>query len=119
MKKKTNPLGLLSLISLVCLLGPATGNAGWYGFLGFLYYLRYFWVVPDEGFRMNVRAAGSIAFFMELFAVLPALLIFRFVLKSENYIAAAFGAAFAVAVFAFTVSLAVIELKEMSGLSND
>ena len=58
MKQRMNYLGLLSLLAVIAVLGWQTGNKGLYGFFGFAYYLRYFWVFPDEFFRLNV-ACGS------------------------------------------------------------
>ena len=63
MKRKINCLGLLSLLSLIALLAQPTNNEGLYGFLGFAYYLRYFFVQPDELFRLNLQKAATAAFF--------------------------------------------------------
>lgn len=67
MKRKINPVGFLASISIISLLGIITKNQGWFGFLGFLYYLRYFWVVPDEGFFVNIKKSATIAFLHNCF----------------------------------------------------
>ena len=71
MKRKINCLGLLSLLSLIALLAQPTNNEGLYGFLGFAYYLRYFFVQPDELFRLNLQKAATAAFFTQLLSLVP------------------------------------------------
>ena len=69
MKHKINYLGLLSLLALIGILGWITENNGLFGFVGFAYYLRYFWVIPDEFFRLNVQKAATFAFMGEMFGL--------------------------------------------------
>ena len=67
MKRKLNPVGFLSCISIISLMGVITNNRGWFGFLGFLYYFRYFWIIPDESFRDNIKKSATVAFFCSTF----------------------------------------------------
>ena len=69
MKRKLNPVGFLSCISIIALMGFITNNRGWFGFLGFLYYFRYFWIIPDESFRNNIKKSATVAFFGGLFCI--------------------------------------------------
>lgn len=118
MKRKINFLGFLSLVSIVALLGTVTEEKGWYGFLGFLYYLRYFWIIPDESFKEYVKNSATLAFFVQIFSMVLILTILGLV-KNENYIQFAFGIAFSLGVFVFTISIVVAEWKESQGILND
>lgn len=118
MKRKINFLGFLSLVSMVALLGIVTKEKGWYGFLGFLYYLRYFWIIPDESFKEYVKNSSTLAFFVQVFSLIPTLAILG-LLKYEDYIQVAFGIAFCLGVFVFSISIVVVEWKESQGILND
>lgn len=118
MKRKINFLGFLSLVSMVALLGTVTEEKGWYGFLGFLYYLRYFWIIPDESFKEYVKNSATLAFFVQIFSMVLILTILG-LMKNENYIQFAFGIAFSLGVFVFTISIVVAEWKESQGILND
>lgn len=118
MKRKINFLGFLSLVSMVALLGIVTEEKGWYGFLGFLYYLRYFWIIPDESFKEYVKNSATLAFFVQIFSMVLILTILGLV-KNENYIQFAFGIAFSLGIFVFTISIVVAEWKESQGILND
>ena len=73
MKHRINYLGFLSLLALIAVLGWRTGNKGLYGFFGFAYYFRYYWVIPDEFFRLNVQKAATFAFMSEMIRTLSLL----------------------------------------------
>lgn len=118
MKRKINFLGFLSLVSTVALLGIVTEEKGWYGFLGFLYYLGYFWIIPDESFKEYVKNSSTLAFFIQVFSLIPTLTILG-LLKYENYIQVAFGIAFCLGVFVFSISIALAEWRETQGILND
>ena len=118
MKRKINFLGFLSLVSMVALLGTVTEEKGWYGFLGFLYYLRYFWIIPDESFKEYVKNSATLAFFVQIFSMVLILTILG-LLKYEDYIQFAFGIAFSLGIFVFTISIVVAEWKESQGILND
>lgn len=80
MKYKINYLGFLSLLALIAILGFTTGNTGLFGFFGFVYYIRYFWVIPDEFFRLNVQKSATFAFMSEMISLVP----FMFVCFSKT-----------------------------------
>ncbi len=115
MNRNFNALGLLSLLSLIALLGRITGEPGWYGFFGFAYYLRYFAVQPDELFRHNFRRAAAFAFLAEMVALVPLVFVCLWLYGSAGAAATAFALSFAVAVFAFTGALQVLEWQERRG----
>lgn len=115
MKRKVNYLGFLSLLALISILGWRTGNTGLYGFFGFAYYLRYFWVNPDEFFRLNVQKAATFAFMSEMISLVPFLFACSFLYGGVRAVPAAFGLSFAAAIFAFTAALAILEWKERKG----
>jgi len=71
-------------------------------------------VVPDEMFTQNVRKAASVGFFsgtgvttiaVALHTLLPSIIASNIALASS----------YVVSVFCFTITLAVLELKEMRG----
>ena len=116
MKRKVNYLGFLSLLALISVLGLRTENTGLFGFFGFAYYLRYFWVVPDEFFLLNVQKAATFAFMAEMLSLVPCMFACICVYGAVR---AAFGLSFAVAILAFTMALAVLEWRERRGAVND
>lgn len=119
MKVKINYLGLLSLLSLIGILGWTTENAGLYGFFGFAYYIRYFRIIPDELFRLNIQKAAAFAFMSEMISLVPFMFICSYIYGSGKAVPTAFGLSFAVTVFAFTAALIILELKEQRGASNN
>ena len=119
MKHKINYLGFLSLLALIGILGKTTGNVGLYGYFGFAYYLRYFWVLPDEYFRLNLQKAATFAFMAEMIALVPFMFVCYFIYGEIKAITIAFGLSYAIAIFAFTIALLVLEEKERRGACND
>lgn len=119
MKHRINYLGFLSLLALIGFLGWRTDNAGLYGFWGFAYYLRYFWVIPDEYFRLNVHKAATLAFMSEMISLVLFMLICTYIYGAANAVRTALGSSYAVAIFVFTIALAVLEWKERNGAEND
>ncbi len=119
MKHQINYLGFLSLLALVAILGWKTGNTGLYGFFGFAYYLRYFWVIPDEFFRLNVQKAATFAFMSEMISLVPFMFVCNYIYGAAKAVRTAFGSSFAVTIFAFTIALIVLEWKEQKGAEND
>lgn len=115
MKRQVNYLGFLSLLALISILGWRTGNTGLYVFFGFAYYFRYFWVSPDEFFRLNVQKAATFAFLSEMISLVPFLFVCSFLYGGARAVPAAFGLSFAAAIFAFTAALMVLEWKERKG----
>ena len=119
MKHKINYLGFLSLFALIGILGRTTGNTGLYGFIGFAYYFRYFWIMPDEYFQLNLQKAATLAFMAEMIALVPFMFICCFICRDINAISTAFGLSFVVAVFTFTFVLLILEEKERRGANYD
>ncbi len=119
MMRKINYLGFLSLLALIAILGWTTGNTGLYGFFGFAYYFRYFWVIPDELFKLNVQKASTFAFMAEMISLAPFMFICSYVYGGTKAVPTAFGLSFAAAIFAFTAALITVEVKEREGAEND
>lgn len=119
MKSRINYLGFLSLLSLIAVLGWTTENNGLYGFFGFAYYVRYFWVTPDEFFRLNLQKAATFAFMMEMLSLVPFMFFCVYRYGSVKAIPMSFGLSFAVTIFAFTAALIVLEWRERRGAVYD
>ncbi len=119
MKHKINYLGFLSLLALIAILGLITDNNGLYGFFGFAYYLRYFWVIPDEFFQLNVQKAATFAFMSEMISLVPFMFVCTYIYGAAKAVPTAFGSSFAVTIFVFTITLIVLEWKERKGAEND
>lgn len=113
--KKVNFLGFLSLLALIALLGWKNEQTGLYGFFGFVYFIRYFWVIPDELFMMNVRKAATTAFMAGMVALVPVMFAASFLYGVSAAIPMAFAVSFVAAVLLFSLSLAVLEWKEQRG----
>ncbi len=112
---KLNKLGLFSLLALIGIFGLTTSNKGFLGFFGFLAYLRYFWVIPDEMFTEMLHKAGSAGFFSGIVVTVSAIVVtilFTDVLTPVF----AFAIGFVGSIFAFTITLAVLEYRERRGM---
>jgi hypothetical protein len=74
-----NKLGYVGFLGLLGIVGFFAHNYVYFALFSFLYYLRYFWVIPDELFRENIRRAASPSFFtsMVLYAITVALTAFH------------------------------------------
>lgn len=119
MKCKINYLGFLSFLALIAILGFTTENAGLFGFFGFVYYIRYFWVIPDEFFRLNVQKSATFAFMSEMISLVPFMFVCTYIYSTDKAVPTAFGLSFAVAILAFTIALIILELRERKGAEND
>lgn len=119
MKHKMNYLGFLSLLALIAILGWTTDNTGLYGFFGFAAYLRYFWVVPDEFFRLNVQKAATAAFLAEMISLVPFMFACAYLYSGSKAVPTAFALSFGVTILTFTIALVVLEWKEQKGAEDD
>lgn len=113
--KQVNYLGFLSFLSLIAVLGWKSENSGLFGFFGFLYFIRYFWVIPDELFRLNVQRAAAIAFMLGMISLVPSMFICSALWNISSAIPAAFALSFVVSAASFTFSLVGMEWKEQRG----
>ena len=119
MKHRINYLGFLSLLALIAVVGWRTGNKGLYGFFGFAYYFRYYWVIPDEFFRLNVQKAATFAFMSEMIMLVPFMFVCTSVYGTAKAVPVSFALSFAVTVLAFTTALVYLEWRERKGAEND
>lgn len=119
MKRRINYLGFLSLLVLIAILGWQTENKGLYGFFGFAYYFRYFWVIPDEFFQLNVQKAATFAFMSEMVLLVPFMFVCTFIYGVAKAVPISFALSFAVTILAFTIALIFHEWRERKGAEND
>ena len=113
--KRTNYLGWLSLLSLISVLGWKSGNTGLYGFFGFIYFLRYFWMIPDEMFLLNVQKSATIAFMLSMVSLVPLMFSCSVFYNISAAIPMAFALSFVVSTLAFTFVLTGLEWRERRG----
>lgn len=106
-----NKLGYVGLLGLLGIVGFFAHNAVYFALFAFLYYLRYFWVIPDELFKENVRKAASPSFFtsLVLYTATVALTAFHI---STLFFVIGLVAGFVVPFILFTLLLTSFELKE-------
>jgi hypothetical protein len=119
MKRRINYLGFLSLLALIAILGWQTENKGLYGFFGFAYYFRYFWVIPDEFFQLNVQKAATFAFMSEMVLLVPFMFVCAFTYGVAKAVPISFALSFSVTILAFTIALIFHEWRERKGAEND
>ena len=74
-----NKLGFLGLLGLFGAVGFFTGSKVYFTLFAFLYFFRYFFVIPDELFKMNIQKSATPAFFtgMAIYALTTALTAFH------------------------------------------
>lgn len=113
--KRMNYLGWLSLLSLISVLGWKSGNTGLYGFFGFIYFIRYFWVIPDELFLLNVRKSATIAFMLSMVSLVPFMFSCSAIYNISAAIPMSFALSFAVSTIAFAFTMTGLEWKERRG----
>lgn len=113
--KRINYLGFLSLLSLISILGWKSGNTGLYGFFGFIYFIRYFWVIPDEMFLLNMQKSATIAFMLSMVSLVPFMFSCSVFYNISAAIPMAFALGFAVSTIAFTFALTGLEWRERRG----
>lgn len=115
--KRINYLGFLSLLSLIAILGWKSENTGLFGFFGFIYFIRYFWVIPDELFLVNVQKSATIAFLLGMISLVPFMFICSVIYNISAAIPMAFALGFVISAISFTFSLVLTEWKEQRGAS--
>lgn len=106
-----NKLGFLSLLGFLGIIGIITEDRTYLSFFAFFVFFRYFFVIPDELFRLNVRRAASPAFFTGV-AVQAATVAVNAVTKDDSFLIAGLGMSFAVSMFVFIILLVIAEFKE-------
>ena len=119
MKHKINYLGFLSLLALIAILGWQTENKGLYGFFFFFFYVRYFWIIPDEFFRLNIQKAATFAFMSEMILLVPFMFVCTFIYGVGKAVPISFALSFAATILAFTTALIFFEWGERKGAEND
>ena len=113
--KRINYLGFLSLLSLITILGWKSGNTGLYGFFGFFYFVRYFWIIPDELFLLNVQKSATAAFMLGMISLVPSMFSCSVFYNISAAIPMSFALSFVVSTIAFTFVLTALEWKERTG----
>ena len=112
--KMKNKLGWIGFLGLLGIVGFFAHNYLYFSLFALLYYLKYFWVLPDELFKENVRKAASPSFFtgMALYLITVALTAFHI---STIVFVIGLVSGFAIPIMLFTLLLEIIEWKERSG----
>lgn len=114
--RQINYMGFLSLLALIPVICWKTGNHGLWGFFGYLYYLKYFWVIPDEMFILQVQKAATISCLTGIISLVPLMVLCSFFFQGREAVSVPIGLSFAVIVFLFGTSFAIFEAKgEISG----
>jgi hypothetical protein len=106
-----NKLGFLGIVGFLGILGIITEDRTYLAFFAFLVFFRYFFVIPDELFRLNVRRAASPAFFTGV-AVQTATIAVNVITKDDSFLIAGLALSFSVSMFLFIILLIIAELKE-------
>ncbi len=109
-----NKLGFLSLIATLSLLGIFAEYRAYLGFLGFLYYVRYFFVLPDKLFKINVQKAAAFAFFTNLAAAVLTVILGSLVRKAAVF-PVGMGMGIIISIVVFTIVLIVYEVRKSGG----
>lgn len=116
MKNKYGFLGFMSLLGFVGLFGE---EPLFLSFFAFALFFKYFHVQPDEFFIETIRKCATYSFFINIFIVIGATLIFSYFELSSNPLAggATLGFGISIAIFAFMTFN--MEWKERLGARND
>lgn len=106
-----NKLGFLGFLGLLGILGFITHNNTYFWFFALIYYFKYFWIIPDELFKHNIRKAATPAFFvgMIIFFITGALTALH--ISTLVYVIGLAAASMA-SILTFTFTLVLCELKE-------
>jgi hypothetical protein len=109
-----NKLGLLGFLGLLGIVGFFTPNKIYFAFFAFLYFGRYFFVIPDELFKENVKRAATPAFFtgMVIYTITAALTAFSISIK---FYVAGLVLGFSASFLVFVALFVYFEQKESRG----
>jgi len=106
-----NKLGFLGVLGLFGAAGFFTDNKSYFALFAFLYFFRYFFVIPDELFKINIQKSATPAFFTgtAIYALTIALTAFR---VGTVVFASGLVLGFVIPFLMFTILLSVYEIKE-------
>lgn len=108
-----NPLGYLGFLGLLGILGFLSQHWAYLWFFCFFILFRFFWIIPDELFRENVKRSATPAFFTSL--VLYVLTVAsRVLFISDAIYMACLVISFAVSFLVFFILLAIYSYREKS-----
>lgn len=106
-----NPLGYLGIFGFVGIIGIITEYRLFLAFLSFFVFVRYFFVIPDELFRENVRRAATPAFFTGTAVQAASVAVSAFT-KDESLLTAGLALSFSISMFVFIILHVIAEFKE-------
>lgn len=109
-----NPLGLMGFLGFLGILSFISQHWPYLFFFSFFIFFRYFWVIPDELFRENVKKSATPAFFTSFVLYVLTVASGAFYNNSEIYmdcLVICFAASFLV----FFFLLAFYRLRERRG----
>lgn len=107
-----NKLGLLGMLGFLGILGFVTDNRYFLAFFGFLVFFRYFFVIPDELFKLNVRRAAAPAFFTGVGIQAITITITAFT-KDVPQLVTGLSLSFSISIALFIILLVIAEFKEL------
>jgi hypothetical protein len=106
-----NKLGFMGLLGFLGIIGIVTDNQLFLAFFAFFVFFRYFFVKPDELFKLNVRRAATPSFFIGV--VIQVLIIAAGAFTDDlSYLVAGYSLSFIIPVFLFILLLVIYELRE-------
>ena len=109
-----NKLAYLALLGFMGILGIVTDNKYFLGFFGYFVFFRYFFVKPDELFRLNIHKAATPAFFTGVAMQALTLTVTAFT-KDITQLVIGLSLSFSISTALFILVLVVYEYRESRG----
>ncbi len=106
-----NKLGFLGLLGFWGILGIVTDNRGFLAFFAYFVFLRYFFVRPDELFKLYVQRAATAAFFTGVCVQAATIAITAFT-KDTVQLTGGLSLSFAASIIVFILLLVIAEFRE-------
>lgn len=107
-----NKFGYFGLIGFIGILGLVTDNHYLLAFFSFFVFFRYFFVIPDELFKLNIQRAATSAFFTGITIQIITIAISAFT-KSSSYLITGYSLSFSISIALFIFILVIAEFKEL------
>jgi hypothetical protein len=112
--KMKNKLGYFGALGFVGILGIITDNRYLLAFFAYFVFLRYFFVIPDELFKLNVQKAATPAFFVGIALQVLTIAVTAFT-KDITQLVTGLALGFSVSTAVFILILVISEFKEYRG----
>lgn len=112
-----NILGYLGLFGFVGILGIITENRGIIAFFAYFVFFRYFFIRPDELFKLNVQRAVTPSFFTAV-TVQVLTIVVSILTNNTTLLLKGLAMSFSIPVALFIVILVISEFRESRGCSH-